>query len=295
MPPGHDPADPSIAPERSGETSSHEAGAAGSRTVHVGVRRHRAEIPLLLVGVVVLVAAIPIISWLVVEAAGAWWLSIILGAVASLYLARGMLNASERANSVLITEHQFPEVHERIVRFAGEFGLQAVPDAFMVQQGGTLNAFASKHYRTNFIRVNADIFEVGTLEVGPRPRDPEVLDFIIAHEIGHVAASHVTYWYSLISGFVFYVPFLGAALSRAKEYTADNYGYAAAPGGATRGIALLSGGKYLYRSVDPAQFVERARSDRGPFLWFANALSTHPILTKRLEALEDRSRPGKLF
>ena len=194
-----------------------------------------------------------------------------------------------------ITPRQYPEVYERVISFSAGFGLEEIPDAYMVQEGGVLNAFASKHHRTNYLRINADIFEVGTLDTRPRPRDQEVLDFIIGHELGHIAASHVTYWYTLVSGLMSYIPLLGAALSRAKEFTADNYGCKVAPGGAHRGIMLLAGGKYLYRTVDPAQFAERAQSDRGLFLWFANALSSHPILTKRLAAVDDRSRPGKLF
>lgn len=258
------------------------------------IRRHPAEIPLLIVGIVALLIAIPIVSWVVAEELGPWWTSVILGAVASLYVGRGLLNAQERATSVLITEDQFPEIHQRIVHFAERFGLESVPDAYVVQEGGNLNAFASKHIRTNFIRINADVLEVGTFGLGPRPKDPDALDFIVAHEVGHVAARHVTYWYTIISSFIAYIPLLGAALSRAKEYTADNYGYAVAPGG-IRAMVMLSGGKYLYPDVDPAHFAERARTDSGLFLWVFNAISSHPILTKRIAALEDRSRPGRIL
>jgi Zn-dependent protease with chaperone function len=258
------------------------------------VKRHSAEIPLLVTGTVIVVAALPALAVVIFQAFGIWWATLFILAFFSLYLARGFLNAYERANSVLITENQFPDVHARIVHFAREFGLKEVPDAYMVQEGGTLNAFASKHNRKNFIRINSDIFEVGRFAIGPRPKDPAALDFIIAHEVGHVAASHVTYWYTFVSSFIFYIPFIGSALSRAKEYTADNHGYAAVPDG-IQGIVLLSGGKYLYPEVDGRQFVERSKSDRGVFVWFVNALSSHPILTKRLAALHDRSRPGRLF
>jgi Zn-dependent protease with chaperone function len=258
------------------------------------VKRHSAEIPLLVVGTVIVVLAIPTLAFIIFQAFGIWWTVVFLLAFLSLYIARGFLNAYERASSVLITDRQFPDVHERIVHFAQEFGLKELPDAYMAQEGGSLNAFASKHNRKNFIRINSDIFEVGRFAIGPRPKDPAALDFIIAHEVGHVAASHVTYWYTFISSFVFYIPFIGTALSRAKEYTADNHGYAVVPDG-IQGIVLLSGGKYLYPEIDDQQFVERAKTDKGVFVWFVNAFSSHPIITKRLAALYDRSRPGKLF
>lgn len=258
------------------------------------VKRHSAEIPLLVVGTVIVVAAIPALVVIIFQSFGIWWTVAFLLAFLSLYVSRGFLNAYERASSVLITDRQFPDVYERIVGYAQAFGLDAVPDAYMVQEGGSLNAFASKHNRSNFIRINSDIFEVGRFAVGPRPKDPAALDFIIAHEVGHVAASHVTYWYTFISSFIFFIPFLGSALSRAKEYTADNHGYAVVPEG-VKGIVLLSGGKYLYPEIDGQQFVERAKSDRGLFVWLVNALSSHPIITKRLHALHDRTRPGRLF
>jgi Zn-dependent protease with chaperone function len=98
----------------------------------------------------------------------------------------------------------------------------------------------------------------------------------------------------VLSSFISFIPFVGATLSRAKEYTADNYAYATVPEG-INGIVLLSGGKYLYPLVDGEQIAGRATTDRGLFLWFTNALASHPVQTKRLAALYDRSRPGKLF
>jgi hypothetical protein len=61
------------------------------------------------------------------------------------------------------------------------------------------------------------------------------------------------------------------------------------------GIVLLSGGKYLYTQIDDHQFVARAKTDKGVFVWLVNAFSSHPIINKKLEALHNRTRPGKLF
>jgi hypothetical protein len=61
------------------------------------------------------------------------------------------------------------------------------------------------------------------------------------------------------------------------------------------GIVVLSGGKYLYQEVDGRLIARRATTDTGLFVWIVNAMSSHPIITKRLEALYDRSRPGSIF
>jgi hypothetical protein len=90
------------------------------------IKRHSAEIPLLVVGTVIVVAAIPTLAILIFENFGIWWVVVFLFAFFGLYLARGFLNAYERASSVLITESQLPEVHARIVHFAGKFVLKEV-------------------------------------------------------------------------------------------------------------------------------------------------------------------------
>jgi hypothetical protein len=69
------------------------------------------------------------------------------------------------------------------------------------------------------------------------------------------------------------IPFLGTALQRSMEYTADNHGYAFRPEGARRAIGVLSAGKHLLRSVDFDAMADRANSERGFFPWLANMLS----------------------
>ena len=226
---------------------------------------HPSELRLLIAGTITLVLLLIAAGLLLSVWLGPTGIVALALAILALYMARGMINAVERANSVEITPEQFPDVHKRIVRYSNAFGLNEVPKAYMVQEGGTLNAFASKHNRTNFIRINASIFEVGEFGMGPRAADPNALDFIVAHELGHVAAKHVTYWYTFIAGYVSYVPFIGQALSRAKEYTADNHGYAVVPEG-VGGIVLLAGGKCLYSHVDGRQFARRAATDNGAFV-----------------------------
>ena len=256
--------------------------------------RHPAEIPLLVAGSISLVVLLVVAGYLLTDWLGPSGIAALAAAILALYVARGFTNAVERANSIEITEEQFPLIHSRIAHYAEQFGLEEAPKAYVAQAGGTLNAFASKHNRTNFIRINADIVEVGEFSSGPRTADPKALDFIIAHEMGHVAARHTDYWYTFIAGYIFYVPLIGSALSRARVYTADNHGYAAVPDG-VNGIVLLSGGKYLYPRVDGHQLAARAETDYGVFVWVYNALSSHPIITKRLAALYDRSTPGRIF
>ena len=133
--------------------------------------------------------------------------------------------------------------------------------------------------------VYSDLFEIGG-----QARDPEALAFVIGHEVGHIAAGHASYWRQLAQ-LAMRIPFLGKALQRAVEYTADNHGYAFRPEGARRAIGVPSAGKYLLRSVDFDAMADRANSERGFFPWLANMLSSHPVHTWRAAA--PRFQPAK--
>ncbi|MCZ6662273.1 MAG: hypothetical protein O6951_05040 [Actinobacteria bacterium] len=129
-----------------------------AKTEHL---RHPREISLLVSGAVLVVALLTALTVFLSTTFSPIGTGALAVAMVSLYAARGLINAAKRANSVEITSEQFPEVHRRIVQYATLFGLEETPRASMAQAGGTLNAFASKHNRINFIRINAEIVEVG--------------------------------------------------------------------------------------------------------------------------------------
>jgi len=135
--------------------------------------------------------------------------------------------------------------------------------------------------------VYSDLFEIGG-----QARDPEALAFVIGHEVGHIAAGHASYWRQLLQ-LPMRIPFLGKALQRSMEYTADNHGYAFWPEGARRAIGVLSAGKYLLRSVDFDAMADRANSERGFFPWLANMLSSHPVHTWRPAAPRFQPREAR--
>ena len=206
------------------------------------------------------------------------------------WFARGQLWALQRLNGIKLTPEQFPEAHAMVVDAAARAGLSYVPDAYVVLGNGVINAAASGHGFRRFVIVHSDL-----LEVGGAAREPEALRFVIAHEVGHIAAGHASYWRILGTFASQWIPFVGTTLSRAQEYTADNYAHTLAPEGARSAMATLAGGKYLGRTVDVDAMADRAVTEPGFFVWVANALSTHPALLWRMHALRDRRRPGRLL
>ncbi|MFT4199280.1 M48 family metallopeptidase [Gordonia sp. (in: high G+C Gram-positive bacteria)] len=253
-------------------------------------QRHPWEIPML-----VLVIAVTVLIYLGFVLAVAlsnlsWQFLSVLLVPLLLAFGRGLNYAKQRVGAVQLTPTQFPEVYEMVADAAARYGLEYIPDAYVMNGNGTINAFASGHGFRRFVVVTSDLFEIGG-----QARDPEALRFVIGHEVGHIAAGHVSYWRQLASSIAFAIPVLGTTLSRAQEYTADNYGYYTRPSGVPGVIGALSSGKYLLSAIDFDQFADRATQERGPFVHIVNLLSTHPVLTWRAAALRDRTRPGAIL
>ena len=110
-----------------------------------------------------------------------------------------------------VAERQLPELYARVKAAAGKLGLDEIPDIYLVQSNGLLNAFATRMLSRNFVIVCSALADAC--------EDPRQLDFIIGHELGHLAAGHLR-WNLALAPFHL-VPWLGAACSRAREYTCD--------------------------------------------------------------------------
>ena len=279
-----------------------------------GIRalRHPAEIPLLIAtGVATALAYllwIALIIWLVTvpeptgtgaqlrdfflnqEGTGTQFLLLVPAIPIILWVVRAMLYAKLRATAVQMSPTQFPEGYRMVVEAARQFGLRRVPDAYVMMGNGQINAFASGHGFRRFVAVTSDMFEIGG-----RARDPEALRFVIGHEVGHLAAGHISLLRLLFASLGRSVPLLGNALSRAQEYTADNHGYAYAPQGVPGVMGVLSGGKYLGAEVNTHALADRATREKGLWLHMTVWRSTHPVITWRAHALRDRSRPGRIM
>lgn len=218
---------------------------------------------------------------------------VVLGLVLApilVWFGRGTTYSTQRLNAVKMSPTQFPEGYRMVAEAAARFGMATVPDAYVVLGNGQINAFASGHGFRRYVAVYSDLFEVGG-----QARDPDALAFIIGHEVGHIAAGHVSYWRQLGMFLVPFLPLLGNALIRSQEYTADNHGLCNRPDGARGAMQTLAGGKYLNSLVGFDEMADRACQEKGFFIWIVNAMSSHPVLTWRMWALRDRSRHGNMF
>ncbi|MFI5007264.1 MAG: M48 family metalloprotease [Solirubrobacterales bacterium] len=184
-----------------------------------------------------------------------------------------------RGSAVRLGPDQFPEIHRRVQELCARAGIEEVPEAYLMEAGGTLNALATKFLRSRMIVLFSDLLDACGDNTTAR-------DMVIGHELGHIKAGHLQWSWLLFPGML--VPFLGTTYSRAREYTCDRYGAALCgdPKGALLGLAILAAGGAHGPRVNLAAFTrQREQLDTG-FMTLAKWLGTHPPLCDRVAALE---------
>lgn len=258
--------------------------------------RHPAEIPLFIICLLVSIfiyATLMMGPILYPDEIGSEYLLVIPAAIIFLSFVSGQTYGGMMANAIKLSEKQFPELYEIIKRLSNELNLNEVPEVFLIQEGGLLNAFATRlYFRRNYVVFYADI-----VEVAYREGDFNSLEFIIAHELAHIRAGHVTLLYNLAIFPIAFIPvlknILWTALSRAREYTSDRIAIRIAPLG-KKGLIVLSAGEHLYKNVNYDEYLEATKVPEGFWIWSTNLLSTHPALLRRVRAVNE-GRPGKIF
>jgi Zn-dependent protease with chaperone function len=143
-----------------------------------------------------------------------------------------------RGSAVRLGPQQFPELYARVTALAQRAGLSRMPEVYLLESGGSLNALATRFFRSRMVVLFTDLLEACGDDQAAR-------DMVIGHELGHLKAGHLDWHLLLLPGS--FIPFLGAAYSRAREHTCDRWGAALCgdPAGAVRGLAILAaGGKF---------------------------------------------------
>jgi len=236
---------------------------------------------------------IPLLVFVALASAAIWLLlaMTILGLVYALaigvflFFAHLLFVTHVVGSGVKLGPEQFPELHDRVVELARRAGLERAPTAYLMQAGGSLNAFATKLFRGRMIVLFTDLLEACGDDHAAR-------DMVIGHELGHVRAGHLS-WHTLLAPGRL-LPFLGSAYSRACELTCDRWGAALCGdrGGATRGLAILAAGAEHGPKVNLKAFVDQRRDLDAGWFTLGRWLSTYPPLSERVAAIDPEVAPG---
>jgi Zn-dependent protease with chaperone function/Tfp pilus assembly protein PilE len=227
---------------------------------------------------------ISIIIWIIL-------LVTIVGLLYSLFIgffifaAHALTIAYIKGNAVKLSETQIPNIYRKVVDAAQRLGMPIVPEAYILQSGGVLNAFATKFFSRNFIIINSDLLEACD-------DNGKEIDMIIGHEIGHLSLGHLRNRWLILPAFL--IPWLGPAYSRAREYSCDLCGYEVVGDlePAVKGITILAAGGKYGRQVDTDTYVKQAQDTCGFWTSVYELNASHPYLPKRVAALINYKNPG---
>ncbi|MFL6676435.1 MAG: M48 family metalloprotease [Massilia sp.] len=217
------------------------------------------------------------------------WIALVLGTfgVALLYallfflgycFAQSALISYIKGTGVRITGDQFPDLKRQVSACCAKLGLDQEPDAYLLQMGGTLNAFATRFLGRDFLVLYSEVVD-GLAD------NPDALNFYIGHEIGHIKRKHLTWSTVLLPASL--LPLVGAAYSRAREYTCDRHGLAACDNAvsAEHGLAVLAAGGKRSRTMNNSAFIEQSRDSEDFWMSFHELVGDYPWLVKRMGAV----------
>jgi len=203
-----------------------------------------------------------------------------------IWFMHGLLIARIKSEGVKLDLNQTPGLSQVFGEVCSRLNLQQVPDLYLMQQGGALNAFATRFCARDFVVIYSDILEAYGANSGE-------IRFLLGHEIGHVRSKHILKNLVLLPGL--FLPLLGSAYNRACESSCDRHGAFASQDEAAsvRAMMILSGGKEAGRNLLAEAFSNQHHESRGFFVSLHELLSSYPTLSKRVSDLLDLQKRQK--
>jgi Tfp pilus assembly major pilin PilA/Zn-dependent protease with chaperone function len=200
-----------------------------------------------------------------------------------------------RGTGVKVTKNQFPELYSLYEICCKTLGIKQEPELFIISSNGVLNALAARFLHRKYIILFSNI--VDALE-----SNPNAVKFYIGHELGHISRNHLGWSFYLFPAGI--LPLLGAAYSRACEYTCDLHGYQcceSAPNDALHAIAVLAAGERRWQSINIEKYIEQVEWTSGFWMSLHELTGDYPWLSKRMAHIYSVSQkttlnlPGRHF
>lgn len=220
-------------------------------------------------------ALVSVLAWglLIKATSGLILLIVPCFGLAYLFVQSGLISHL-KGQGALVTDTQFPDIQARVRACAEKIGMRKVPQVYVLNGNGLFNAFATHFLSKTYIVLYASVIDA-------LKDHPEGINFYIGHEMGHIDRRHLTWETFLAPALI--LPLLGAAYSRAREYTCDMYGALCCtkPEAAQQGLAVLAVGAERHKTLDAREYLAQARETSGFWMSFHELVAGYPWLVKR--------------
>jgi Zn-dependent protease with chaperone function len=225
----------------------------------------------------VFVLIISLIVWLLLALPVFPIFYILIFAIA-IWFGNGLLVARLRADGVKVDAGQLPELDRALRSVCLKLEVTDVPELYVIQSGGVLNAFTTRHSGRKFVVVYSDLLET----YGPASAE---IKFLLGHELGHIKRNHLIKRLFLFPGM--HMPLLGNAYNRACEASCDRHGAFASGDfdASARAMMVLSGGKTAGARMNAEVFAAQHSEMRGFFVSWYELISGYPTLSQRVANL----------
>jgi Zn-dependent protease with chaperone function len=106
--------------------------------------------------------------------------------IVSRVVANGLFVGYLRQNSVRVSKTQFADICEILEDYSKKLNLKNIPKFYIMQSGGSLNAFATRFLCKDIVAIYSDILELAYT------KGEDAVKFIVAHELAHVKRKHMS-------------------------------------------------------------------------------------------------------
>jgi Zn-dependent protease with chaperone function len=211
---------------------------------------------------------------LVVGTMGSFLVFFGLGCVGYLF-AQSAFVSYVRGTGIRVGADQLPDLHRRFLECCERLGVDDRPEVYVLNAHGILNALATRFLRRHYVVLFSDVVDAFA-------EHSESLDFYIGHELGHIHRGHLRWSWFLWPAAM--LPLIGAAYSRAREYTCDLYGLACCdvPKDAAYGLAVLAAGPRSWDKIDLVRYARQSEQTGGFWMAYHELCADYPWLTKRM-------------
>ncbi len=234
-------------------------------------------------GLFFVLAAFSILFWLGITllTIGIVWIYVLMFWIIGLFSFSALISHL-KGSAVRITPEQFPDLHARLLYCCQRVGLTKVPEAYVMNGDGLLNAFATRFLRRYYVVLLSDV-------LGAIDSDKDAINFYIGHEIGHVHRSHIANGWWLAPSM--WMPVIGAAYRRAQEYTCDQYGLVCCqhPESAAHALAVLAAGPSQWKAMNLDAYLKQCETTGGFWMSLNELTSDYPWLCKRMRHIMPQS------